>query len=75
MLDCQIDYQNAQFKLQLQLACAEQIVGILGPSGSGKTSFLHLLAGLLRPQQGPDCAESPFTARYPAAGVCARAST
>src|SRR5690554_4207407 len=24
---------------------------------------------------GPDCAESPFTARYPAAGVCARAST
>ncbi|WP_104500740.1 ATP-binding cassette domain-containing protein [Acinetobacter indicus] len=52
MLDCQIDYQNAQFKLQLQLTCAEQIVGILGPSGSGKTSFLHLLAGLLRPQQG-----------------------
>lgn len=39
MLDCQIDYQNAQFKLQLQLACAEQIVGILGPPALVKPAF------------------------------------
>ena len=25
---------------------------IIGPSGSGKTTFLHLLAGLLRPKDG-----------------------
>lgn len=29
-----------------------QSVAVLGPSGCGKTSFLHLLAGLLRPLSG-----------------------
>ncbi|MEL6446552.1 MAG: ATP-binding cassette domain-containing protein [Pseudomonadota bacterium] len=29
-----------------------QSVAVIGPSGCGKTSFLHLLAGLLRPQSG-----------------------
>lgn len=29
-----------------------QSISVIGPSGCGKTSFLHLLAGLLRPQTG-----------------------
>lgn len=29
-----------------------QSVAVIGPSGCGKTSFLHLLAGLLRPRSG-----------------------
>ena len=29
-----------------------QSIAVIGPSGCGKTSFLHLLAGLLRPQSG-----------------------
>ena len=28
------------------------LVGVSGPSGCGKTTFLHLLAGLIRPQSG-----------------------
>ncbi len=30
----------------------QQITAILGPSGCGKTTLLHLLAGLMKPQQG-----------------------
>jgi len=33
------------------LEAGEQ-VGVLGPSGSGKTTFLHLIAGILRPDAG-----------------------
>ncbi len=31
---------------------ARETVAVLGPSGCGKTTFMHLIAGLLRPQQG-----------------------
>ena len=29
-----------------------ECVGVLGPSGCGKTTFMHLIAGLLKPAQG-----------------------
>lgn len=34
-----------------KLEAGEQ-VGVFGPSGSGKTTFLHLIAGILRPDAG-----------------------
>ena len=33
-------------------ANARERIGVLGPSGCGKTTFIHLIAGLLRPQLG-----------------------
>jgi ABC-2 type transport system ATP-binding protein len=31
---------------------AGEVVALLGPNGAGKTTLMHLLAGLLRPEQG-----------------------
>ena len=36
---------------QFQLAAGES-VAVIGPSGCGKTTFMHLLAGLLKPDAG-----------------------
>ena len=33
-------------------AAANERIAVLGPSGCGKTTFMHLIAGLLRPQEG-----------------------
>ena len=37
--------------VSLELTSGEK-VGLIGPNGVGKTSLLHLLVGLLKPQQG-----------------------
>lgn len=33
-------------------AAANERIAVLGPSGCGKTTFMHLIAGLIRPQEG-----------------------
>lgn len=46
-------YQELAVLEQLSLEFPkQQITAILGPSGCGKTTLLHLLAGLMKPQQG-----------------------
>lgn len=40
------------FRLQVQLACEQGIIGILGASGSGKSMLLNCIAGLINPDQG-----------------------
>ncbi len=52
MLSCDIQYQRAQFKLNVALSCEQAVTGILGPSGSGKSTLLKAVTGLLKPQQG-----------------------
>ncbi|PVZ89332.1 molybdenum ABC transporter ATP-binding protein [Serratia sp. S1B] len=52
MLNCQFEYRQADFVLQVELASQAPVLGIVGASGSGKSSFFKCLAGLLQPQQG-----------------------
>lgn len=51
--------QNLEFRYDQPLisiegfeVAARESVAVLGPSGCGKTTFMHLIAGLLRPSQG-----------------------
>ncbi|RKG31196.1 ATP-binding cassette domain-containing protein [Acinetobacter tianfuensis] len=52
MLQCDFQFQHADFTLNAQLQMQEQLLGIMGPSGSGKSTLLKNLVGLLQPQQG-----------------------
>ncbi|MHA3049740.1 ATP-binding cassette domain-containing protein [Acinetobacter sp. ANC 4639] len=52
MLNCQFEYHQADFTLQVELTSQAPVLGIVGVSGSGKSSFFKCLAGLLQPQQG-----------------------
>lgn len=52
MLSCDFIYQRGSFKLDIELQTQVQVTGILGASGAGKSTFLKVLAGLLKPQQG-----------------------
>lgn len=52
--DLHFAYPNGGFSLRVvDFSAAEgETVGIGGPSGTGKSTFLHLLAGILRPDTG-----------------------
>ncbi|MGD2034414.1 MAG: molybdenum ABC transporter ATP-binding protein [Bacteroidales bacterium] len=41
-----------KFRFSANLEINHRVTGMFGPSGSGKTTFLHLLAGLQRPDTG-----------------------
>ena len=40
------------FTLDAQFSTDVAILALFGPSGSGKTTVLHLIAGLVRPDEG-----------------------
>ena len=52
MLQCDFQYQIADFKLNIKFDMQDQLLGIVGASGSGKSSLLKCLVGLLQPEQG-----------------------
>lgn len=52
MLDLDFHFRRDNFCLQICTKIDSPITGILGASGSGKSTFLAVISGLLRPQQG-----------------------
>lgn len=43
MLQCDFNYQHADFILKIKLDMQSQLLGIVGASGSGKSTFLKIL--------------------------------
>lgn len=52
MLQCDFNYQHADFILKIKLDMQSQLLGVVGASGSGKSTFLKNIVGLLTPTQG-----------------------
>lgn len=52
VLDLDFSFKRDGFCLQVCTKIDVPITGILGASGSGKSTFLSIIAGLLKPQQG-----------------------
>lgn len=51
-LTIDIERKLPGFKLKINLACGQEIIGILGASGSGKSMLLNCIAGLVKPDKG-----------------------
>lgn len=51
-LDVSLRKNYGGFRLDAAFALTEKRCGIFGPSGSGKSTLMHLLAGLLEPDEG-----------------------
>jgi molybdate transport system ATP-binding protein len=51
MLEARLRHRFRAFAIDVKLATAGPVLGVFGASASGKTTFLHALAGLLRPQE------------------------
>ncbi|MFH1808191.1 MAG: molybdenum ABC transporter ATP-binding protein [Pseudomonadota bacterium] len=52
MIELDLQLCRGDFTLQVKTLIEARALGVFGPSGSGKTSLLHLIAGLLKPDQG-----------------------
>ncbi len=51
-LEIDINKQIGDFTLQATCELSRKRCGIFGPSGSGKSTLMHILAGLLKPDNG-----------------------
>ncbi len=48
-----LSYDNTDVLIDFTIRLPDKgIIGLFGPSGCGKTTFLHLMAGLIRPDSG-----------------------
>ncbi|CAM4324556.1 ATP-binding cassette domain-containing protein [Acinetobacter pragensis] len=52
MLQCNFQFQYADFNLTAELNMQDQLLGIMGASGSGKSTLLKNIAGVLQPFKG-----------------------
>jgi molybdate transport system ATP-binding protein len=52
VLEFELEFTRADFRLDARATVGEGATGVCGPSGSGKSTLLALLAGLLRPARG-----------------------
>lgn len=50
--DLEFHYDQPLLSINNFEVSSGECVGVLGPSGCGKTTFMHLIAGLLKPDQG-----------------------
>lgn len=50
--DLDVSKRLGDAEIALRLEAGEGVTVLFGPSGAGKTSVLHMVAGLLRPDQG-----------------------
>jgi molybdate transport system ATP-binding protein len=48
---CRLRWSDG-FQLDATFAAGDGVTALVGPSGSGKTTVLHLIAGLLQPDEG-----------------------
>ena len=51
-LEVQVSKRYQTFELNAEFTVTARRCGVFGPSGSGKSTLMHLLAGLLSPDQG-----------------------
>lgn len=52
ILDVNIKYKVGNFRSHFNFSISDSITGIWGESGHGKTTLLHLISGLLKPDEG-----------------------
>lgn len=52
MLEVSVEKHFATFSVRAAFSLSSEQCGVFGPSGSGKSTLMHLLAGLLEPDQG-----------------------
>jgi molybdate transport system ATP-binding protein len=45
-------FSRGKFQFVADIEITSRITGVFGPSGSGKTTFMHLIAGLQKPDSG-----------------------
>lgn len=52
MLDVDIRYRRDDFYLDVKFALPSRVVGVFGKSGAGKSTFINILSGVLKPDNG-----------------------
>lgn len=52
MLEVNIKKRLSHYDLDVEFSMGDEILVLFGPSGSGKTTILHIIAGLLQPDEG-----------------------
>ncbi len=52
LLEMDVEKRFPEFICQMRFTLESEQCGVFGPSGSGKTTLMHMIAGLLEPDQG-----------------------
>lgn len=52
MLEVSVKKRLSHYDLEVDFVVGNEILVLFGPSGSGKTTILHMIAGLMQPDEG-----------------------